>query len=268
MVIRNRLATLSISLAITALTVHAVILNGALRVVYRTWESPATPQTKLYLLADERTYPTATSAGYVTTISIAMITYVRLLIAVTRRMRLQITSVLFLLLFTTSLTVVNMSANTAMFARAVLNSGAYTDNLKSSAYVYIWSTTLMLVFLLLIQYFGQRFKALADNLLITHSDGTENGTYVNIVACFSLVFVLVTIINCLLWHGFIYDATDTSSPSWTGVFGQDGYGYENRREPFTLACRAGGARGEFGRRKEGSHGRSCRIRHSRFASAP
>ncbi|PVH89500.1 hypothetical protein DL98DRAFT_102290 [Cadophora sp. DSE1049] len=218
-VVWNVLAKINISLAIIALTVHTVVLNGALRVVYRTWKLPQTPQAKLHTLPNGQQYPTTTSASYVSVISIAMVAYVSLSIAFSRRMRLQVTSIFFLLFFTTFLMLFNTSTNTVMFAWHVLNAGSYGDNLRSSVYVYLSSTTLMLAFLLFIQCFGQRFKAVGCNLLITYSDEAEDGMKVDVVACFALVFFLVTILACLLWYGFVYDSTGTSSPTWTGIFG-------------------------------------------------
>ncbi|KAH7400133.1 hypothetical protein BKA64DRAFT_707818 [Cadophora sp. MPI-SDFR-AT-0126] len=218
-VIRNVLAKVDISLATIALTVHTVILNGALRIVYRTLRSRTIPQAELQIQPDGQQYPTTTSASYVSIISTATVACISLSIAVSRRMRLQITGIVYLLFFTTFIMLFNTSTNTIMFAWQVLNAAAYGDRLRSSIYVYILSTTSMIASMLFTQYLGRRFEALGNSLLITRSERTEDGVKVDVVACFAFVFFLATILTCLLWYGFIYDSSGTSSPSWTGVFG-------------------------------------------------
>ncbi|KAH7327363.1 hypothetical protein BKA65DRAFT_481074 [Rhexocercosporidium sp. MPI-PUGE-AT-0058] len=209
--VRNKLGNINMGLATIALTVHTVILNGALRVVYRTWRLSLTPKAKVRSLPGWQ-YSTTISAGYVSVISIAVIAYVTVSLFVFRRLRMRTASIFILPLFTTYLMLVSAFLNVVAY-------GNYFTSSKSAEYVYIWSTVSMLAFLMIIQYFGRRFNSLGHNLLITYIDGAEGGVKVDVLACFSLIFFLVTVLACLLWYGFIYDSTGTSNPSWTGVFG-------------------------------------------------
>lgn len=211
-------------LATIALTVHTVTLNGAPRVVYRTWRLSSTPQATIRSLPGWQ-YSTTVLASYVSLISIAMITYVALVYFGCRRMRLRITTIFILPIFTTYLMLTNMSLNAVAY-------GALFTSSKSAEYVYIWSTVSILAFLLIIQYFERRFNSLGTGLLITHPDIADGGVKVDLAACFSLVLFLVTVLACLLWFGFIYDSTGTSNPSWIGVFGC----YEQVLKAVTTNC--------------------------------
>ncbi|KAL2061411.1 hypothetical protein VTL71DRAFT_7684 [Oculimacula yallundae] len=209
--LRNILVKLNIGLATVALTVHTVLLNGALRVVYRTWRLSLTLQATTRSLPGWQ-YSTTVSASYVSVISITVVPYVIFSLFIFRRLRLRMSSIYVLPLFTTYLMLVSASLN-------IITYGNYFTSSRSAEYVYIWSTVSMLVVLQIIQYFGRRFRSLGHNLLITYEDGLESGAKVDVVACFSLVFFLVTVVPSLLWYGFIYEPAGTSNPSWTGVFG-------------------------------------------------
>ncbi|KAG4430217.1 hypothetical protein IFR05_014303 [Cadophora sp. M221] len=163
--VRNMLAKVNMGLATIALTVHTVILNGALRVVYRTWRLSLTPQAKIRSLPGWQ-YSTTISPGYVSVISIAMVAYVILSVFIFRRLRVRTASIFILPLFTTYLMLASASLNAITY-------GNYFTSSKSAEYVYIWSTVSMLAFLLVIQYFGRRFNSLGHNLLITYSDGAD-----------------------------------------------------------------------------------------------
>ncbi|KAH9211616.1 hypothetical protein DL95DRAFT_464706 [Leptodontidium sp. 2 PMI_412] len=207
----NILANIDMGLAIIALTVHAVILNGALRVVYQFWRLSLTPPATALSLPSGQ-YSTSVSAGRITVTSIVTVAPVILSIFILRRLRVRSASIFILPLFTTDLMFANLSSNTIAF-------GDHFSRSPSAGYVFIWSTLSMLALLLAIQHFGRRFGAIGRNLLITYPDSAEGGVKVDVVACFSLVFFVVTVLASLLWYGLIYDSTGTSNPSWTGVFG-------------------------------------------------
>jgi hypothetical protein len=204
-------------LAVSALAVHIVILNGIFRAVYRKWRLNCCLQSYgsggIYSLTP---YPDPCIAQRILRTSICMLGLGGILTFILRQLgywrsgRNSALVLPFLNIFLVIFSVAIRESPTYALGAGTTHSAVYTFGLTTSGFVIIFSTLKFLV---------SRFVLLGKNLLITFPDGDESSPKLDHGGFLSLLLFLSTVLGAALWYGYIYDSHGTVNPSWTGIFG-------------------------------------------------
>lgn len=202
-------------LAATALNAHAVLTNAVFRVVIGTTNPfplflietlPRIPLTvSAFSASSNYRYRRYTSPGYQVIVTTAMLLGLSILRSIFRFNSFNLLLVLFGLFY---LMLGNLAGNAVLFA-----SISFTE-----FYVFFISFVVVPLFVLFLRFLARRYSTLGQNLLVMSRDA--NGDLkIDYGGSLALVFFLSTVFATLLWYCYAFDASGTSVPIWTGVFG-------------------------------------------------
>jgi hypothetical protein len=211
---RAKVVTLQYWLAISALVVHTVILNGALRVVFRKLRLSSSASWSNRPRIDYFRSPSGTivSARAIFLSSVSMIGLFSSYSFILRRLGLMLHGLLafmhfntFLLLVSTALNfcIVNVTGNTSYSAGNVFG-------FTSFGLVAIFTFVSLL---------SSCSVMLGENLFVVFPGRNENSPSIDHGRYLSLVFFKATVVGAIHLYGHIYHLEGTVKPSWTGMFG-------------------------------------------------
>jgi hypothetical protein len=218
---RTFLATVTVLqhwLAVSALTIHGVILNGALRVVFRKWRlgsltiglnKPNTYAT--YYMGHSYRYSIVSVASVLIT-STFMFGLITIFSFILRKLETRNYALLAFPFFNTFLVLVSTAINSDMFN--VTSFATY-----SALYIFGFTSLGFVMSLAVVSFLSSRFIMLGKNLLVVLPSRSETSPKLDYGGFLSLMLFLTTVLGSALWYGYIYDSDGTVNPSWTGIFG-------------------------------------------------
>lgn len=216
-------------LAVTALNAHIVMMNGVFRVVSGTISA-----FPLRLIGTTPRYPLANSFNLDSTVSVSnssdtnvllhsypyrRYTSIKYQFVVTIAMLIGL-SVLgpVFRVKSVSLFLVPLGLFYLMLANSAANLTFFGAFSYTELYVFFVSFFIIPLFLLFLRYLSQRYSVLGQNLLVM-SQGSNGHLKIHYGGCFALLFFIGTLFATLVWYCYVFDASGTSVPVWTGVFG-------------------------------------------------
>jgi hypothetical protein len=202
-------------LALSALVVHTVILNGAFRVVFRKWRLDSSLSLSFrpradYFLRNPSGGILSASAIFFT--SICMLGLSALYSFLLRQLSLRSHGLLTFTSFNIFLLLVSIALNVHIVN--VTGNASY-----SAEYVFGFTSFGLVAFLAFVSFLSSCSVVIGKNLLVVFPSTNEKGRSIDHEGFLSLAFFLATILAAILWYGNIYDPEGTVNPTWTGIFG-------------------------------------------------
>jgi hypothetical protein len=223
---RARVIALQYWIAVAALVVHAVMLNGVFRDVFRKWRHSSPPIWSKSSHAIYPPKPFGLIIGIIPVIetSICMVGFTAMLCFILRRLGFSRSSAFVFPILDYCLALVNvviniMRCNWCTYSYQYTPSCRKCNNYHSSQYISGFTSAGYIGKFTLVYYLSSWSVRLGKNLLVIFPRGNENSSKLDHAGFLSLFLFLATILGAILWYGYIYDSNGTINLSWTGIFG-------------------------------------------------
>jgi len=225
---RARVIALQYWLALAALVVHAVMLNGVFREVFRKWRYSSSLIWSDIPRVVNPPKPLYSIVGICPVIekSMCMIGFVAILSFILRELGFSRSSTWFFLILDYCLAVVNVVMNimrcdwcTYSYNDSAPCRTKYCNIYHSSQYIAGFTTAGYVGIFTLVYFLSSWSVRLGKNLLVIFPGGNKNSSKLDHVGFLALLLFLATVLGTILWYGYIYDSDGTVNPSWTGIFG-------------------------------------------------